>query len=192
MIKHEGRFNVVGQAAEAIELLRQLRTTEVDVLLMDIDMPGMSGLEAMPRIHDEFPEVRVLVFSMHSECEHAQAMLKAGAKGYLLKSARLHELMLAIQTVAEGGTYLSAEIASGLINALHEKHTPATSKDLLTDRELEVLKLVAKGLTNKEISEHLFISHRTVDTHRRHIMEKLDLHNAAALCHYAAKQGLLD
>lgn len=196
LMENSKEFEVTGQAANAREMLEKLPNTPVDVLLLDIDMPEMGGLEAMPIIRDNFPDVNVLVFSMYDDEQHVLAMLRNGAKGYILKSTRWNELVTAIRTVAAGDTFLASEISSGLLKALennnHHRDRAPQPNTPLTDRETEVLKLVAKGLTNQQIGEQMNISPRTVDTHRRHIMEKLDLHNAAALSHYAAKSGLLD
>lgn len=196
LMENSKEFEVAGQAANAREMLEKLPHTQVDVLLLDIDMPEMNGLEAMPIIRKNFPDLNVLVFSMYEDEQHALTMLRNGAKGYILKSTRWNELVTAIRTVAAGDTFLASEISSSLLKALtnndhHAEQLPNPDVPL-TDREVEVLKLVAKGMTNQQISERMNISPRTVDTHRRHIMEKLDLHNAAALSHYASKSGLLD
>lgn len=196
LMENSKEFEVAGQAANAREMLEKLPHTRVDVLLLDIDMPEMDGLEAMPIIRENFPDLNVLVFSMYEDEQHVLTMLRNGAKGYILKSTRWNELVTAIRTVAAGDTFLASEISSSLLKALenndhHAEHVPSPDVPL-TDREIEVLKLVAKGMTNLQIGEQMNISPRTVDTHRRHIMEKLDLHNAAALSHYASKRGLLD
>lgn len=196
LMENSTEFEVAGQAANAREMLEKLPNTRVDVLLLDIDMPEMGGLEAMPIIKANFPDLNVLVFSMYEDEQHVLTMLRNGAKGYILKSTRWNELVTAIRTVAAGDTFLASEISSSLLKVLenndsHAEQVP-TPDIPLTDREIEVLKLVAKGMTNQQISERMNISPRTVDTHRRHIMEKLDLHNAAALSHYAAKSGLMD
>jgi len=187
-------FEVSGQASDAMEILEKLPGSDTDVLVLDIDMPGMNGLEAMPIIRERFPDVNVLVFSMYDDELHVRSMLRNGAKGYILKSTRWNELVSAIRTVAAGDTYLASEISGKLLSSLDNDPEPkqAVPGIPLTDRELQVLKLVARGMTNQQIGDRMNISPRTVDTHRRHIMEKLDLHNAAALSHYASKKGLMD
>lgn len=190
LLEKDATMKVVGEASDGGELLQKLGLTQAQVLLLDIDMPVISGLEVITALRDQFPLVHILVFSMHSNEEYIHQMLSKGAKGYILKSCKMEELIRAIITVSSGDTYLSEEASKKLItyvstNKQKQKETP------LTKREIEVIKLVSLGLTNVKIGEQLSISHRTVDTHRRNIMEKLDLHNAAALTNYAAKNGLL-
>ncbi len=190
LLEKDATMKVVGEASDGSELLHKLGLTHTQVLLLDIDMPVISGLEVITSIRDQFPWVHILVFSMHSNEEYIHQMLSKGAKGYILKSCKMEELIRAIITVSSGDTYLSEEASKKLItyvssNKQKQEDTP------LTKREIEVIKLVSLGLTNVKIGEQLSISHRTVDTHRRNIMEKLDLHNAAALTNYAAKKGLL-
>ena len=189
LLEKEASMEVVGEAADGAELINKLSLTQTQVLLLDIDMPKISGLEIITSVVQQFPEINVLVFSMHSNEEYIHQMLTKGAKGYILKSCKMEELIRAITTVSTGDTYLSEEASKKLItyvsSSKKQEETP------LTKRETEVIKLVSIGLTNPQIGERLSISHRTVDTHRRNIMEKLDLHNAAALTNYAAKNGLL-
>ncbi len=187
-------IQVVGEAADGNEVIEKMKGKEVDVLLLDIDMPEVNGLDIIDTIIEEFPQVHILVFSMHDNEEYIRQMLSKGAKGYVLKSCRKEELFRAIRTVATGDTYLSEEVSKKIINYIstNKKHQENNTEVLLTNREIEVLKLVATGLTNLLIGAQLHISHRTVDTHRRNIMEKLNLHNAAALTNYAAKKGLLN
>lgn len=183
-------FNVIGEAANGRDLMKKLEKEQPDVLLLDINMPDMSGLDVMPMIKERYPDLKVLVFSMHDDADYIKDMLQSGAKGYVLKSVRKDELKRAIRTVAVGDTYLSKEVSAKLVANLSA--SDSAGGQVLTSREVEVLKLVAQGLTNKKIGDKLFISPRTVDTHRRNMMEKLDLHSAAALTQYAAQQGLLD
>ena len=189
LLEKEATMEVVGEAADGEELINNLSLTQTQVLLLDIDMPKISGLEIITSVVKQYPEIHVLVFSMHSNEEYIHQMLTKGAKGYILKSCKMEELIRAITTVSTGDTYLSEEASKKLVtyvsSSKKQKETP------LTKRETEVIKLVSIGLTNPQIGERLCISHRTVDTHRRNIMEKLDLHNAAALTNYAAKNGLL-
>ena len=186
MFDEEVNIEVIGEVADGNVLIEQLHKTQVDVLVLDISMPKVSGLEIMNTLTVTFPELKVLVLSMHSNQEYARQMMQKGAKGYLLKSCSRAEIIRAIKTVSFGDTYLSQEIAKKLFtnNSNKEADIPKTP---LTKREIDVLKLVTKGLTNQVIGEQLFISHRTVDTHRRNIMLKLDLHNVAALTEYAIK-----
>lgn len=194
LLENEPRLKVVGEAANGEEVLKKLKNQVVDVLVLDIDMPEMNGLELIAHI-EQFPSpVHVLVFSMYDDENYIQYMMKKGVKGYILKSCRKDELIRAIETVNAGDSYLGKEVSEKLIRSIQQKEIQAQTKESLplTKREIEVIKLVATGRTNLEIGQLLHISHRTVDTHRRNIMEKLNLHNAAALTHYAAKKGLLD
>ena len=189
LLEKEASMEVVGEASDGNELLHKLGLTKTQVLLLDIDMPIISGLEIITSVRQQFPLIHVLVFSMHSNEEYIHQMLSKGAKGYILKSCKMEELIRAITTVSTGDTYLSEEASRKLI--AYASSSKKQNDIPLTKREIEVIKLVSTGLTNQQIGKQLSISHRTVDTHRRNIMEKLDLHNAAALTNYAAKKGLL-
>lgn len=193
ILESESSIKVVGEAENGRKLLENLGGQEVDVLLLDIDMPECSGLEVIRPLLEKYPAINVLVFSMHDDIDYIRQMLEGGAKGYVLKSCRKEELIRAINTVGTGDSYFSSEISKKLIFA--SKKPPITNDKIynspLTKREIEVLKLVAQGLTNQEIGKKLFVSHRTIDTHRRNMMEKLDLHNAVALTNYAIKKGMI-
>jgi two-component system nitrate/nitrite response regulator NarL len=193
LLENERDFEVVGEAANGEEVLTHLKKMQPDILLLDIDMPEMSGLDLMKLLTADYAEVPVLILSSHDNEEYILHMMRNGAKGYILKSCRKDELMIAIKIVSLGNSYLSKEVSDKLIYSIdkQEKNFQKRSETPLTKREIEIIKLVAKGLTNQEIGNQLFISHRTVDTHRRNMMTKLDLHNAAALTNYAAQNGLL-
>jgi len=190
LLEESPNMKVVGEASTGGEIIEQLRTIHVQVLLLDIEMPIITGLEIIDEIVAEFPAIKILAFSMHSNEEYIHQMLNKGAKGYLLKSCKKAELFRAIDTVSSGDTYLSEVVSKKLLDYITTKRQPPQESPL-TAREIQVLQLVAKGLTNSKIGERLSISHRTVDTHRRNIMEKLDLHNAVALTNYAVKKGLV-
>lgn len=194
LLESEPPFEVISEAATGLEVLEQLKSKFPDILLLDIDMPEINGLELMKYLSAQYPKVPVLVLSTHDDEQFIIHMMKNGAKGYILKSCRKDELILAIKTVYAGGSYFGKEVSDKLIYSAERKEQSLkkTAKIPLTQREVEVLKLVAQGLTNQEIGQRLFISHRTVDTHRRNMMVKLDLHNAVALTHYAAQHGLLE
>lgn len=158
---------------------------------MDIDMPEMNGLEAARIIQKTYPTVKVIVLSMHDEKAMIQALIGAGVDGYLLKNTPKAELVKAIYEVANGSSYFPVEVKSRLL----EKDSDSFRKGKLaelTDRELEILTCIAEGLSNKEIGEKLFISHRTVDTHRTNLMQKLDVHNVAGLVRLAIQCGLVN
>jgi len=191
LLEEAPNMKVVGEASTGGEIIEQLQATEAQVLLLDIEMPVVTGLEIIDEIVAEFPAIKILAFSMHSNEEYIHQMLNKGAKGYLLKSCKKAELFRAIETVSSGDTYLSEVVSKKLLNYLANNKKQKQQDTPLTTREVQVLQLVAKGLTNSKIGKQLSISHRTVDTHRRNIMEKLDLHNAVALANYAVKKGLV-
>lgn len=186
LFDEDTNIEVVGEVSDGNELLEALQKIQVDLLLLDICMPIVNGLEVISSLIEMFPKLPILVLSMYSNQEYARQMMQKGAKGYILKSCSRTEIIRAIKTVSTGDTYLSQEIAKKLFtNTINEEK--GIQKTPLTKREIDVLKLVAKGLTNQNIGKKLFISHRTVDTHRRNIMIKLDLHNVALLTEYALK-----
>lgn len=193
LLENDPLMKIVGEAANGPEVLTKLAAsdTDIDILLLDIDMPEINGMELMKPIMQKYLSLPILVFSSHDDEQFINHMITAGAKGYLVKNCRKSELVLAIKTVSAGGTYLSEGVMEKLLKVENSKDDQISIIPL-TDREVEVLKLVANGMTNQEIGEQLFISHRTVDTHRRNMMTKLDLHNAVALTNYAAKMGLLE
>ncbi len=182
---------VVCEAANGKEVLALLPKVEVDVLVLDVDMPEMNGLELMNQLSKHYPSINVLIFSTHSDTQYINHLMLKGAKGYILKNCKKGELISAIKTVSNGNSYLSHSVSQKLFQSSEKTASETIDSNPLTTREIEVLRLVAQGLTNQEIGKMLYISHRTVDTHRRNMMTKLDLHNAAALTKYAAQNGLL-
>ena len=182
-------MEVVGEAAngrEAVEMADKLRP---DVVLMDVQMPELNGIEATKKMVAAQPRIRILVLSMHKESVYVREIMKAGARGYILKDAIDTELLNAVRSVAKGDGYISPAVAG----ALNEKAIGAASPvDLLSTREREVLLLIAEGKTNKEIATKLNLSVYTVDSHRGKIMEKLNLHSAGELVRFAIKNGLVD
>ena len=183
-------LKVIGEASngnEAVELTAQLKP---DVILMDVAMPEVNGIEATKRIVKGNPRARVLVLSMHKEAVYVREILKAGARGYILKDAIDTELISAVRSVARGDGYVSPAISGALLNDYSQKsNDPA---DSLSAREREVLKLIAEGKTNKEVATQLNLSVYTVDSHRGKIMEKLNLHSTGELVRFALKHGLAD
>ncbi len=189
-------IQVVGETADGQELLHLLQTTPADVVLMDMNMPGKNGLETTTEMKQAFPHVKVLVLSMLDHERHVAQMIEAGAAGYILKNAGKEELVSAIQLVAAGVPYISSEITIDLLKKTpvpgrHESPPAEKSKCDLTRRELEILALIAEGHTNAEISEMLFTSKRTIETHRQNLLEKTQTNNTATLIKYAFKNGLL-
>jgi len=185
-------IEVVGEAGNGREALLQAEACRPDVVLMDIAMKGLNGLEATSRLMKKFPRMRVLILSMHMNEEYVLQALRAGASGYLPKDAETDELDLAIRTVAMGKTYLSPSISEHVADYLRfaGSHTKLNRLERLTPRQREVLQLIAEGYTTKEIAGHLGISTNTVETHRIHLMRTLDIHDIAGLVRFAIQMGL--
>lgn len=183
-------LEVVGEAANGREVLELAEKLKPDVILMDVAMPELNGIEATRRLHQISPRTKVLVLSMHKEAVYVREILKAGARGYILKDAIDTELVNAIQSVARGDGYISPAISGALLSDYRQNLTDPL--DLLSTREREVLQLIAEGKTNKEVATRLNLSVYTVDSHRGKIMEKLNLHSIGELVRFAVKNGLVD
>lgn len=181
-------YDVVASCTNGKEALEMLSHVKVDIVLMDIDMPEMNGIEATKAIKKQFDNVKIIILTMHDEKAMIKALMEDGADGYLLKNSSKEGLLQALEAVAQGKKHLSEEA-----NTILLKKDGEGSKKLsdLTEREVEILRLVAEGLSNKEIGDRLFISHRTVDTHRTNLMQKLDVHNVAGLVRVAIQEGLV-
>ncbi len=182
-------IEIVGEASEGKEAVEKSQDLSPDVIVMDIAMPGMDGLEATRRITKKYPRMRVLVLTQHDNKEYILSAMKAGASGYVPKRALGSELVSAIHAVYSGYSYLYPSAAAAVIDGYRQQaHTEPY--DTLTAREREILKLIAEGHTSREIADVLFISLKTVMGHRSKIMDKLDLHNKAELIRYAIRKGL--
>jgi two-component system, NarL family, response regulator NreC len=195
MLNAQPDIEAVGEASDGKQAISEAGRLSPDVVIMDITMPECSGIEATRQIKRMLPEVRVLVLTMHENEEYLFQTLRAGAAGYMLKEAADTDLISAIRVVSSGRFYLSPSAQSMLMSDyLQRVHTgeERDSYGALTEREREILKLVAEGYTNSQIGERLFISPKTVDTHRTHIMDKLNLHSRAELVKYAMRRGLLE
>ncbi len=185
-------IEIVGQAMDGKQAIDAVARLHPDVVLMDITMPVMNGLEATREIHKSFPGTRILVLTQHENKEYIMPLLHAGAVGYISKRARANELIDAIRTVYNAGAYLPPSITQAVVTAIAESPGAGESEQsILTVRELQVVRLVAEGLSSREIAEHLSISVKTVDTHRANIMEKLGVHNSAELTKYAIRRGIV-
>jgi two-component system response regulator NreC len=184
-------LEVVAEAGNAQDAVFRLRETHPDIVLMDVVMPGTDGIEATRSILKEAPETKVLVLSMEDDPRYVREAFAAGASGYVLKEAADSELVEAIRQVGAGGRYVHPELGARLVSAEAQERVRA-ELDPLSEREHEVLRLLALGHTNQEIGEMLFLSVRTVETHRSHIMQKLRLTSRAELVRYAMDQGVLD
>jgi DNA-binding NarL/FixJ family response regulator len=183
---------VVGEADTGHKAIELVRSRNPDVVLMDIAMPEMNGLETSARVTKEFPNVRVIMLSMHAGEEYVMQALRAGASGYLLKDAATSELELAVRAVARGETYLTPTISKRVIDDYLMRTTGTNSPtDQLTKRQREILQLIAKGYTSKEMAQMLNLSPKTIETHRTQLMKQLDIHDVAGLVRYAIRVGLV-
>jgi two-component system, NarL family, response regulator NreC len=191
LIDEESDMQTVGEAGNVRDAIFEARSTKPDLVLMDVVMPGESGLEGLPKLLHEQPEVKVLVLSMQDDPRYVREAFAVGASGYVLKEAADNEVVNAIREVAAGGRYVHPELGARLIAADAEAARQA-QEDPLSDREREVLRLLALGYTNQEIAKQLFISVRTAETHRAHVMQKLRLASRAELVRYAIAHGLLE
>jgi two-component system response regulator NreC len=189
ILEREADIKVIGEATNGKEVLRKAIALRPDIILMDISMPRLNGIEATSRIREEAPLARVVILSMHSGEDYVRATLRAGASGYVLKDAPASDLLAAIRAAREGGFYLHPRVSGAVVNGYLEgrKVEPAVE---LTAREREILQLIAEGMTNRGIAEHLGRSVKTIEAHRTRVMAKLNLHNTADLVRFAISRGL--
>jgi two-component system, NarL family, response regulator NreC len=187
----EADIETVGEAANAERAIFEAMDHKPDVVLMDVTMPGQSGVEALPAMLQSVPETRVLILSMHDDPGYVRAAFEAGASGYVLKEAADSEVVAAVRAVAAGQRYVHPVLGAKLIEAESEERRRAEA-DPLSEREREILRLLALGHTNQEIAGMLYISVRTAETHRAHIMQKLRLTSRAELVRYALDAGLIE
>lgn len=195
LLETQSEYRVVAEASTGAEAIEQVRLHRPDVIAMDIAMGGMDGIEATVAIKREFPEAKIIVVTMHGEDEIFYEALRAGVSGYVLKEAASEELVAAVGVVAKGGYYITPELTKRLVGRfLKLSPSPEDGYDYsgLTQRELEVLRMIGEGMTNREIAEELSLTVRTVQTHRTHIMQKLDLHSRAELMRSAVHLDLAD
>ena len=180
---------VVGEAADGQEALRLARTLTPDIAVLDLSMPRLNGLDAAREIRRMSPEIKTILLTMYTDKGYVLQAMKVGAKGYVLKTEAAEDLIRAIREISRGETYLSPGVAASIVEAyLDDSHLPA---DPLTARERQILQLIAEGNTTKEIAQQLNISFKTVESHRNHLMKKLDLHDIAGLVRYAIRRGLV-
>ena len=195
LLTQDTDIEIVGEASDGRDAIQAVGELLPHLVLMDLNMPGMNGIEAILDIKRRYPETRVLVLTIHKTEEYIHESLRAGADGYILKDATHDELRVAVRSVLNGKTYLSPDISSKVINGyLGVGNSPSSSSvwDSLTHREREVLKLVAEGHPNKFIANYFSLSVKTVEKHRSNLMKKLNLHNASTLTAYAIEKGLVE
>ena len=192
LIDDQGDMEVIGEAENGRTAVRLADKLKPDVIIMDVRMPDLNGMEATRQIVNQNNKAKVVALSMHSDTLFVAEMLKSGASGYLLKDCSFSELAGAIRVVAAGKTYLSPEVSGGVVDDYLRrlKHEDMASSKELTGREREVLQLIAEGHSTKQIALKLHVSAKTVETHRRQIMNKLDMHSIAELTKYAIRKGL--
>lgn len=194
LIQSMPNINVVGEANNGIDLIDVLADTKADAILMDMSMPKMNGLEATKHVVKHYPDIKVLMLTMHDSRNHIEKLLKAGASGYVLKNTGIEELQTAIETVVGGKTYYSPEVTQRIMEGFQQKRKVESEYGEvdITDREKEVLALIAQEFTTSEIAEKLFISPHTVESHRKNLISKLGVRSAAGLVKYAVQMGLVD
>ena len=192
LLEKENQIEVVAEAENGRRAVQLAVEHEPDVVVMDVSMPDLNGIEATSQVLENLPEAKVIALSMHTDKRFVMGMLRAGASGYLLKDCASQELANAIVSVASNKKYLSPDIAGVVIeDSLYGiQQEGETVSSLLSAREREVLQLIAEGWSTKQIAAHLYVSVKTVETHRRQIMKKLDLHNIADLTKYAIREGM--
>ena len=193
LLEKQSDFEVVAEAENGRKAVQMTLKTKPDIVVMDVSMPDLNGIEATMQIIETLPQTRVIALSMHSDKRFVIGMLRAGASGYLLKDCASQELANAIYQVAAGKKYLSPEITGVVIDDFllgGASEGVATAASLLSAREREVLQLIAEGWSTKQIASHLYVSIKTIETHRRQIMKKLDLHSISDLTKYAIREGL--
>ncbi len=194
LLERQAGFEVVAEAADGREAAERAEATHPDIVVLDIAMPNMSGIEAAQRIRTSLPQAAIVILSMHSDESYVLRALKAGAKGYLLKDSAESDLIDAIKAVSEGKAFFSPEISKILVEDYvrdMRKRGAEDSYELLTSREREILHLLAEGKSNKDIATLLDLSLYTVETHRRNLQDKLNLHSLAELILYAVRKGVI-
>jgi len=199
ILNYQEDMEVVATAADGVEAYQKVLEYKPDVLILDLSMPpGESGLVATSKISESFPETKILILTMYDDEEYLFHVLKSGAKGYILKNAPDEQLILAVRTVYKGETYVDMKMTTSLVNEfINQSHQEEVSYSsdpfkILSKRELEILPLIAKGYGNKDIAEKLFVSVKTVEAHKTHIMNKLNLKSKPELVEYALKKKLLE
>ena len=185
-------MEVTGEAGDGAQVMQMVRSLEFELLTLDLSMPGRSGIELIKLVRAERPKLRILVLSMHQEMQYAVRAIKAGANGYLTKESAPEQLVQAIRRIAAGGAYVTPEVAEQLAMGAMPGAQEQAPHETLTNREFEVLRLVAQGMPLTEIAATLKLSVKTVSTHKTNLMHKMGLNNASELVRYAVKHGILE
>lgn len=191
LIDSSGIAEVVAEASDGIEFLEIIENFQEVIVFMDIQMPGMNGIEATKEVLEKYPEIKIIALTMFGEDEYYYQMIEAGVKGFLLKSTDIDEVLEAIITVAKGENCFSKELLYNIVRNLSQTKKTEYNDPNLSEREIEILELICKGLSNQEIGEKLFISKRTVDKHRSNILDKTGANNTASLVMYSIKNGII-
>lgn len=188
LLSNNSDFKIVGEAENGLEAMEILKVKNVDIIIMDISMGTMNGIECTKKVKSDYPNINILILSMYKEPEYIREAFKAGAEGYILKNSGKKELLLALQTISQGKLYFSSEITQTYLESVinHNENTSQETPviDILTDREIEIIKLIANEYSNKEIADNLCISVRTVDAHKRNILNKLDVKNTVGIAKF--------
>ncbi|MCZ2357645.1 MAG: response regulator transcription factor [Bacteroidia bacterium] len=202
LISDEPNMTIIAEAENGQDLLDKLAIEQPDIVLLDIRMPVLNGIQVTEKIHRLYPDVKIIILSMHDEEEYITKALQAGAQGYLLKKTGKEELLRAIHTVVGGTNYFSNDVSAKMLSRLMNRksmnkpmdgHKSSSTKEIpLTSREIEIIRLIVQEYTNAEIAERLTISPRTVDTHRRNLLQKTGVKNTAGLVKFAMMNGLLN
>jgi DNA-binding NarL/FixJ family response regulator len=191
LLRKEKKFEIIGEALNGEEALIFLENNSVDILITDISMPGISGVELTKKVKKTKPEIKVLVLTMFNDRQVISEIIMAEAEGYILKNTGKQELLFALEKIADNGTYFSNEIVNIMLESENDSNAKTdVSIDILTERELEILKLICLELTSEQIAEKLFISKRTVDTHRKNIIDKTDIRTLVGLIKFALRNKL--
>jgi len=189
LLENESNIAVLGEAHNGVEVIEFVNNNAIDIILMDIEMPIKNGVDTTRELQKTHPEIKILALTMHKSPAFIKQMLKAGASGYILKEAAKEELLLAINTIANGGQYHSPVVAKTMMESLHRKRNLT---ETLSERELQIIQLISNQLTTNDIAKELHLSPLTVDTHRKNIFLKLNVHNAAGLVKLAMKNGWIE
>lgn len=192
LLRNEKRFKIVDEALDGSIALEKLKSTSIDIMITDISMPGMSGTELTRTVKKEYPQIKILVLTMYNDQDVANEILMSEAEGFILKNTGKQELVAALTAIADNGTFYSREVLTNLMMKVKKDKRTEEETHNLTERELEILQLICEELSSEQIAEKLFISKRTVDTHRQHIYEKTKCKTIISLIKFALRNNLVN